>query len=338
MRPRLTASSRPALRLSAVSDDALAQRVAQRGELRAHGLLARRRRLRAAARLAAALRRGGALLGGRRALGRGGSCACRAPSRQAWPPRAWRPACGRARRRRARRRARRLRLRHGASLGHGQTRRTLVPGARACLPPAAGRRAGGIRGRARRARAGRRGGAPRRRWRGRRAGARARRRARPRCAWPASRCRAHRRIEVGLGAAPEGADEAVAAVPRDRHDLRLGVAARPPGRRATGSRPRPGAASSGKYSGPSHMRPTQVGSHEKTTTRSRATRRSSAGPRAQSLQWCSGEERPSRRRSCASAKGSASALACTAGAAPGGRWAIITADGSTAVTSRSGGS
>ena len=40
----------------------------------------------------------------------------------------------------------------------------------------------------------------------------------------------------------------------------------------------------------------------------------------------------------ASAKGSASALACTAGAAPGGRWAIITADGSTAVTSRSGGS
>ena len=34
----------------------------------------------------------------------------------------------------------------------------------------------------------------------------------------------------------------------------------------------------------------------------------------------------------ASSNGSASALACTAGAASGGRWAIITADGSTAVT------
>ena len=40
----------------------------------------------------------------------------------------------------------------------------------------------------------------------------------------------------------------------------------------------------------------------------------------------------------ASSNGSASALACTAGAASGGRWAIITADGSTAVRARSGGS
>ena len=36
--------------------------------------------------------------------------------------------------------------------------------------------------------------------------------------------------------------------------------------------------------------------------------------------------------------GSASALACTAGAAPDARWAIITAEGSTAVTARSDGS
>jgi hypothetical protein len=40
----------------------------------------------------------------------------------------------------------------------------------------------------------------------------------------------------------------------------------------------------------------------------------------------------------ASAKGSASALALHRGRRVGGRWAIITADGSTAVTSRSGGS
>ena len=33
------------------------------------------------------------------------------------------------------------------------------------------------------------------------------------------------------------------------------------------------------------MRATQAGSHEKTTTRSRATRRSSAAPAGQSLQW-----------------------------------------------------
>ena len=39
-----------------------------------------------------------------------------------------------------------------------------------------------------------------------------------------------------------------------------------------------------------------------------------------------------------SGNGSRSAEACTAGAAPAGRWAIITADGSTAVTSRSRGS
>ena len=94
---------------------------------------------------------------------------------------------------------------------------------------------------------------------------------------------------------------------------------------------------SGKYSGPSHMRATQLGSHEKTTTRSRATRRSSAQPARQSLQWCSVMIAIAASK-LASAKGSASALACTAGAAPGGRWAIITADGSTAVTSRSGGS
>ena len=39
-----------------------------------------------------------------------------------------------------------------------------------------------------------------------------------------------------------------------------------------------------------------------------------------------------------SANGSASAAACTAGPDSGGRWAIMTSDGSTAVTSRSGGS
>jgi hypothetical protein len=39
-----------------------------------------------------------------------------------------------------------------------------------------------------------------------------------------------------------------------------------------------------------------------------------------------------------SANGRSSAKACTTGAAPSGRWAIITSDGSTAVTSRSAGS
>ena len=39
-----------------------------------------------------------------------------------------------------------------------------------------------------------------------------------------------------------------------------------------------------------------------------------------------------------SANGSASAEACTAGAAPTGRWASITGEGSTATTSRSAGS
>src|SRR3954467_2906495 len=64
------------------------------------------------------------------------------------------------------------------------------------------RRAGGGRGRARRARAGRRAGAPRRRSRDRRAAGRAPRPARPRRVWPASRCR---RAPPGRGTPRAGA-------------------------------------------------------------------------------------------------------------------------------------
>src|SRR4051812_20268880 len=80
-----------------------------------------------------------------------------------------------------------------------RTRRTLVPDRRRVPTD---RRAAGGRGRARRARAGRRAGAPRRRSRDRRAGGRAPRPARPRRAWPASRCR---RAQPGRGTPRAGA-------------------------------------------------------------------------------------------------------------------------------------
>ena len=60
-------------------------------------------------------------------------------------------------------------------------------------------------------------------------------------------------------------------------------------------------------------------------------------PARQSVQWCSVSTAIAASKA-PSSNGSASAAAWTAGAASGGRWAIITADGSTAVTSRSGGS
>ena len=60
-------------------------------------------------------------------------------------------------------------------------------------------------------------------------------------------------------------------------------------------------------------------------------------PARQSLQWWMVRTAIAASK-LPSSNGSDSALPCTTGAASGGRWAIITADGSTAVTSRSGGS
>ena len=60
-------------------------------------------------------------------------------------------------------------------------------------------------------------------------------------------------------------------------------------------------------------------------------------PPRQSLQWWIVSTAIAASK-LSSSNGSASALACTTVAPSGGRWAIITADGSTAVTSRSGGS
>jgi hypothetical protein len=94
--------------------------------------------------------------------------------------------------------------------------------------------------------------------------------------------------------------------------------------------------SCGKYSALIHSRSAKVGSQENTTTR-RATRRSSSIPARQSVQWCRVSTAIAASK-LSSSNGSVSAGAWTAGAASGGRWAIITPDGSTAVTARSGGS
>jgi hypothetical protein len=69
----------------------------------------------------------------------------------------------------------------------------------------------------------------------------------------------------------------------------------------------------------------------------RATRSISRIPAARSLQWWS-VKIAIAASTLPSSRGSASAEAWTAGALPGGRWAIITAEGSTATTSRSAGS
>ena len=79
-----------------------------------------------------------------------------------------------------------------------------------------------------------------------------------------------------------------------------------------------------------------AGSHWNTTAR-RPTRRSSRSPASRSSQWWS-ESTAIVASNEPSPNGSASARASMQGAAPGGRWARITADGSTAVTSRSRGS
>ena len=73
------------------------------------------------------------------------------------------------------------------------------------------------------------------------------------------------------------------------------------------------------------------------TMRPRATRRISARPASRSGQWWTVSTAIAASKA-SSAKGSASALARTAGAAPAGRWAIISAEGSTAVTSLPAGS
>ena len=94
--------------------------------------------------------------------------------------------------------------------------------------------------------------------------------------------------------------------------------------------------SSGKYSSTSQNGATSA-SQVTMTARSRATRRSSARPRARSGQWCT-VSTASVASKLPSANGSAVAEACTTGAAPGGRWRIISGEGSTARTRRSVGS
>ena len=75
----------------------------------------------------------------------------------------------------------------------------------------------------------------------------------------------------------------------------------------------------------------------KTTIRRRTTRCSSPSARGTSRQWWTVLTARAASWLC-SGSGKASALAWMTGAAPGGRWAIIVADGSTASTSRSAGS
>ena len=92
----------------------------------------------------------------------------------------------------------------------------------------------------------------------------------------------------------------------------------------------------GKYS-TSQKSASGAGSKLRTTTRRRATRRISPTPAARSRQWWTVIIAIAASK-LSSSKGSSSALAWTTGAAPGARWEIITAEGSTAVTSRSAGS
>ena len=80
-----------------------------------------------------------------------------------------------------------------------------------------------------------------------------------------------------------------------------------------------------------------AGSNVSITMRCGATRRISATPARQSDQWCI-VSTASAASNEPSSNGSASAEAWTAGAAPGARCASITAEGSTATTSRSRGS
>ena len=75
----------------------------------------------------------------------------------------------------------------------------------------------------------------------------------------------------------------------------------------------------------------------RTATGPRLTRRSSARPAARSAHWWTLNVVMAASKAPV-AKGSASAVAATTGAAPGGRWARIVADGSTATTRRSVGS
>jgi hypothetical protein len=81
----------------------------------------------------------------------------------------------------------------------------------------------------------------------------------------------------------------------------------------------------------------RAGSKLRTTTRRRATRAISARPARGSRQWWTVIVAIAASKA-SSSKGRSSALAWTAGTAPGGRWEIISGDGSTAVTSRSAGS
>ena len=74
-----------------------------------------------------------------------------------------------------------------------------------------------------------------------------------------------------------------------------------------------------------------------TTMRRVATRRISRSPASTSVQWWIVMTAMAASKE-SSGNGRCSAAASTAGPAPAGRWPIITADGSTAVTSRSRGS
>jgi hypothetical protein len=71
--------------------------------------------------------------------------------------------------------------------------------------------------------------------------------------------------------------------------------------------------------------------------RCRATRCISLSPAPRSAQWWA-VRTPIAASKESSPNGSDSALACTTGAEPAGRWKIISAEGSTAVTSRPAGS
>ncbi len=61
----------------------------------------------------------------------------------------------------------------------------------------------------------------------------------------------------------------------------------------------------------------------------------SASPRSRSVQWCDREVVRASRSNVASSKGSDSAIARTAGAVAGGRYASVATDGSTATAARS---
>ena len=155
--------------------------------------------------------------------------------------------------------------------------------------------------------------------------------------------RAHDGVEVRVRPPPEGVQEAVRAVVRDRHGLdpHGRAAASPPSAATAAAIPgRAGRRTPGRYSRVSHERSDQSGSKPSTTTR-RATRRSSRSPATGSSQWWTVSTAIAASKA-SSANGSASAAASTTGVArrrrAAARCARIVADGSTAVTSRPGGS